>query len=42
VLSRNVYDRANRLIATAADNGAVTTMTLDGAGRTIETEDPLV
>jgi RHS repeat-associated protein len=33
VLSRTVFDRADRTIATAADNGAITTISLDGAGR---------
>jgi hypothetical protein len=33
VLSRTVFDRAERTIATAADNGAITTISLDGAGR---------
>jgi RHS repeat-associated protein len=33
VLSRTVFDRADRVTATAADNGAITTITLDGAGR---------
>ena len=33
VLERTVFDRADRTIALAADNGAVTTISLDGAGR---------
>jgi YD repeat-containing protein len=41
VLERTVFDRADRVTGTAADNGAITTVTLDGAGRKIETEDAL-
>jgi len=41
VLSRTVFDRADRTIATGADNGAVTTLTLDGAGRVIAAQDAL-
>jgi YD repeat-containing protein len=33
VLARTVFDRADRTIAQADDNGAVTTVSLDGAGR---------
>ena len=33
VLSRTVFDRAGRKTALAEDNGAITTITLDGAGR---------
>jgi hypothetical protein len=33
VLSRTVFDRASRVTAIAADNGAITTIALDGAGR---------
>jgi RHS repeat-associated protein len=33
VLGRTVFDRADRVTAAAADNGAITTITLDGAGR---------
>ena len=41
VLSRNVYDRADRLIQTSADNTAAMVFTLDGAGRVIATQDAL-
>jgi YD repeat-containing protein len=33
VLERTVFDRADRVTAVANDNGAITTITLDGAGR---------
>jgi YD repeat-containing protein len=41
VLSRSVFDRANRLIATTADNGAISIAAYDGADRQIMTIDAL-
>ena len=41
VLSRTVFDRSGRAVVSAADNEAVTTFTLDGAGRQLAVADPL-
>jgi RHS repeat-associated protein len=41
ILTRNVFDRAGRMTATATDNGAITSMTYDGANRMIQQTDPL-
>ena len=41
VLTRLVYDRSSRTIATATDNGAVTTNNFDGANRNLTMTDPL-
>lgn len=41
VLTRTVYDRADRVTATAQDNAAVSHSVYDGAGRVIESTDAL-
>jgi RHS repeat-associated protein len=41
ILTRYVFDRTDRITATATDNGAITTMAYDGANRMIQQADPL-
>ncbi len=41
VLTRTVYDRADRPVQSIGDNTAVSTTSYDGAGRPIESTDPL-